>query len=201
MTTLPASLLIMASQEPAFSGVAENFFGSYFQRLSVLTASGSLAELEAAAKLVDETSRAGGQIIVLGNGGSAAIASHVAVDLVKAAGRRARTFHDPSLMTCFANDFGFEEWMAEAVTRFADPVDGLIAISSSGESADIVQAAERALDMGMPVLALSGFSPTNRLRGLGDVSLWADSTEYNMVEITHQNWLLAIVDYLIAIDA
>ena len=176
------------------------FFTGYFAELAAQAVRASSSNLLKAADLVDRVSANGGKVLVVGNGGSAAIAAHVAVDLVKAAGRRAMTFNEPSLLTCYSNDFGYSDWVAEAISSFADAGDVAILISSSGESDNIVNGAARALEMGLSVLTLSGFDATTRLRTLGEVSLWVDGSFYNVVEITHQTWLLAVVDYLIERD-
>lgn len=176
------------------------FFTGYFAELAAQAVRASSSNLLKAADLVDRVSANGGKVLVVGNGGSAAIAAHVAVDLVKAAGRRAMTFNEPSLLTCYSNDFGYSDWVAEAISSFADAGDVAILISSSGESDNIVNGAARALEMGLSVLTLSGFDAANRLRTMGDVNLWVDSSSYNVVEITHQTWLLAVVDYLIERD-
>ena len=128
------------------------------------------------------------------------MASHTAVDLTNAAGRRALTFHDPGLITCLANDYGYGQWVAKALDLHADEGDTAILISSSGQSENILNGAERASEIGLSVLTLSGFSASNPLRSMGDVNLWANSSTYNSVEITHQVWLLAIVDCLIERD-
>jgi len=73
----------------------------------------------------------------------------------------------------------------------------LILISSSGQSKNIINSAIKGKQMNIPVITLSGFMHDNPLRGLGDINLWVDSTDYNIVETTHQVWLLSIVDYLI----
>ena len=175
-----------------------SFFDRYFGELAGLVAAVETVDLLAAADLVRATHHEGGKVILVGNGGSAAIAGHLTVDLVKAVGIRAVNFNDPSLITCFGNDFGYDRWVAEALKVHADPGDLVILISSSGESDNILNAATTAEEMGLRQLVLSGFSPANRLRGYGEVSLWVDSTSYNHVENTHQVWLLAVVDYLIA---
>ena len=72
-----------------------------------------------------------------------------------------------------------------------------IMISSSGQSANILNGARQAIEMKLPLLTLSGFRADNPLRFLGNVNLWVDSTSYNIVEMTHHVWLLAIIDYLI----
>ena len=110
----------------------ESFFDRYFGELAGLVADVDTAALLAAADLIRVTDSEGGKVILVGNGGSAAIAGHLAVDLVKAAGIRAVTFNDPSLITCFGNDYGYDRWVAEALKAHADPGDLVILISSSG---------------------------------------------------------------------
>jgi len=137
------------------------------------------------------------KVILAGNGGSAAIASHVSVDLTKNAGVRAISFNESDLITCFANDFGYQDWLAKAIEFYADPGDVAVLISSSGQSQNIVNAAHCARASDLTVLTLSGFKDTNPLRELGDQNLWVNSTSYNIVETVHQAWLLACVDYII----
>ena len=128
------------------------------------------------------------------------MASHVAVDLTKTAGIRAINFNEADLLTCFANDYGYENWVVKALEFYADPGDLAVLISSSGASQNIIKGAEKANAMGLAVISLSGFSPDNPLRRLGKLNLWAASDSYNIVEMTHHVWLLAIVDYLIESD-
>ena len=135
-----------------------------------------------------------GKVIVIGNGGSAAMASHVAVDLTKAAQLRAISFNETSLITCFANDYGYENWPKQALLSYADSNDVLVLISSSGQSANIVNAAIQAKDMNIPVITFSGFDVNNPLRKLGVLNFWVDSKSYNIVEMTHHVWLVAIID-------
>lgn len=176
------------------------YFEKYFSELTRLFDTVTPDDLIAAAEVIDTASSAGRKTIVVGNGGSAGIASHVAVDLVKAAGRRAVAFHDPALITCYANDYGYGNWVAEAMNSYADPGDVAVLISSSGQSENIVNGAKAASEIGLSTITLSGFEESNSLRSMGEVNLWVDSCVYNEVEITHQVWLLAIVDYLIEQD-
>ncbi|MDX2202377.1 MAG: SIS domain-containing protein [Hyphomicrobiaceae bacterium] len=129
-----------------------------------------------------------------GNGASAAIASHLANDFTKAVGVRASTFHDPALLTCFGNDYGFDNWLSEAVTKFGESGDVLVLISSSGRSANIVRAAEAAKAAGMHVVALTGPRPSERLVAVSDVSLMIQSEIYNVIENCHMMALCAVVD-------
>jgi D-sedoheptulose 7-phosphate isomerase len=125
------------------------------------------------------------------------MASHVAVDFTKAAGIRAINFNEADLITCFANDYGYEHWVAKALEAYVDPGDLAILISSSGKSPNMLNGARQAKAMGVSVITVSGFLPDNLLRKLGDLNLWADSCEYNIVEMTHHVWLVAVIDYLI----
>jgi D-sedoheptulose 7-phosphate isomerase len=135
-------------------------------------------------------------VYVIGNGGSAAVASHLVNDLVKVAHMRASTLHDPSLLTCLANDYGYDNAYAQALVRMALPGDVLIAISSSGRSMNIRNAAAQLWGKGGTVVTLSGFSPENALRGLGDLNVWVDSSDYGMVEVGHQFILHHLSDRL-----
>jgi D-sedoheptulose 7-phosphate isomerase len=145
-----------------------------------------------------KASTSGKKAIVVGNGGSAAIASHVSVDLTKNAGIRSVNFNESDLITCFANDYGFEQWVAKAVEFYGDEGDVFIAISSSGSSMNMLNGCEAAKRKKFAsVITLSGFESDNPLRQLGDINLWVDSKAYNFVENIHQVWLLAIVDLII----
>ena len=175
-----------------------SFFPDYFEAINQTVKSIDSKSLEKIALLVKAISNNSKKIILVGNGGSAAMASHVAVDFTKAAQVRAINFNEADLITCFANDYGYEKWVVEALSAYADPGDLAILISSSGKSPNIVNGAVKAKQMGLKVVTLSGFDQGNPLRKLGDIELWADSSAYNVVEMTHHIWLLAIVDYVIA---
>ena len=143
--------------------------------------------------LVTDTHRRGRKIIFAGNGASAAISSHAAVDFTKAAGIRAVNFNEADLITCFANDFGYDRWIEKALDFYADSGDLVTLISSSGRSPNVVRAAEHARAKGLTVVGLTGFEPDNPLRQLADLDLW-----YNVIETTHQTWLLLVCDLIIA---
>ena len=136
------------------------------------------------------------KVIIAGNGGSAAIASHCAVDFTKQAGVRCINFNEADLITCFANDFGYEWWLQKAISFYGDSGDTVILISSSGKSPNIINAAKYSVESGMHVVTLSGFSEDNLLKTLGQINLWVNSSSYNIVEMTHQIWLLAVCDMI-----
>lgn len=172
------------------------FFLDYFQKISAVIKIVDFELLERSTKLISDAGKRGGKIIFVGNGGSAAMASHLSVDLTKAAHIRAINFNEADLLTCFANDYGYEHWVARALEAYADEGDMVVLISSSGRSPNIINGAVQARRMGLPVITLSGFAGDNPLRQLGDVNFWCDSEAYNVVEMTHHVWLLAIVDYI-----
>ena len=140
----------------------------------------------------------GNKAIIVGNGGSAAIASHFSVDLTKNARIRCVNFNEADLITCFANDYGFDNWMKEAVNFYGDEGDVLIAISSSGKSKDIINGCISARENNFSkIVTFSGFDENNPLNNYGDLNFWIDSKAYNFVENIHQFWLLAVVDLII----
>ena len=172
------------------------FFSSYFANISSEINTFDSRLLEAAAELICSANAKGGKIIFVGNGGSAAMASHLSVDLTKAAGVRAINFNEADLLTCFANDYGYEQWVARALEAYADKNDVVVLISSSGKSPNIINGATQVRKMGLPLITFSGFRSDNPLRGLGDINFWCGSEAYNVVEMTHHVWLLAVVDYI-----
>lgn len=135
-------------------------------------------------------------VYVIGNGGSAAVASHIVNDFVNQAALKALTLHDAALLTCMANDYGFEHCYANVLKKIASADDILIAISSSGQSKDIINASAAMHDSGGQVITLSGFQDQNPLRLLGDANVWLNSSNYGEVEIGHLFWLHAIADEL-----
>jgi D-sedoheptulose 7-phosphate isomerase len=148
-------------------------------------------------KLIYEVKQNGGKIIIAGNGGSASIASHVSVDFTKAMGINTICFSDASLITCFANDYGYEHWLENAIKFYAKKQDLVILISSSGNSMNIINAAEKCKEMNLPLITFSGFLQDNPLRSLGDLNFWVDSKSYNIIEMTHQYWILSAMDFII----
>ncbi len=140
----------------------------------------------------------GNKGLIFGNGGSAAIASHFSVDLTKNASVRCLNFNESDLITCFSNDYGFENWIAKAVEFYGDQGDVLIVISSSGKSKNMINATTAAKAKKFSkIVTLSGFEENNPLRISGDINLWVNSKAYNFVENLHQIWLLALVDLVI----
>ena len=138
------------------------------------------------------------KIIIFGNGGSAAISSHFSVDMTKNANIRCINFNEPDLITCFSNDFGYDNWLSNSIKFYGDKGDILIAISSSGKSKNIVNGCAAAKKKKFSkIITLTGYSINNPVMKKGDINLWINSKAYNFIENIHQFWLLLLVDLVI----
>ncbi|MDX2073981.1 MAG: SIS domain-containing protein [Alphaproteobacteria bacterium] len=143
---------------------------------------------------VRATHNNGNKLMFIGNGGSAGIASHMAIDYSKNGGIRSMAFNDGAALTCLGNDLGYENVFAKQVELHARPGDLLIAISSSGKSVNILKAADVARERGCTVYTFSGFSADNPLRNYGELNFYVDSGEYGFVEISHLALIHSILD-------
>lgn len=132
-----------------------------------------------------ETGGSAPKAMIIGNGGSAAIASHIQNDMCKAVGAPAMVFNEPALLTALANDDGYDTAFRQMAEIWAGPGDLLMAISSSGKSVNILGAVEAACSRGCRVITFSGFSPDNPLRGMGDLNFHVSSDSYGLVEVAH----------------
>ena len=138
------------------------------------------------------------KVMIFGNGGSAAIASHVSVDLTKNAGIRSVNYNEADLITCFSNDFGYSRWIEKAIEFYGKSSDILVLISSSGRSQNMINACNAAKKKKISkIITLTGHDKENPLSKLGDINLWIDSKAYNFIENTHQLWLLTLCDLII----
>ena len=138
------------------------------------------------------------KIIIFGNGGSSAISSHFSVDITKNANIRCVNFNEPDLITCFANDYRYENWLSNSIKFYGDQGDLLIAISSSGKSKNIVNGCIAARKKKFSkIITLTGHKKNNPVMKKGDINLWINSKAYNFIENIHQFWLLLLVDLLI----
>jgi D-sedoheptulose 7-phosphate isomerase len=182
---------------------SEQYFSEFtalFNRIEVTNArkiSLSLHEgIEQAKNLIIEQAAAQKKIIFIGNGGSAAIAEHEALDYWRNGGIPALCFNDSVLLTCVSNDFGYEQVFAKPVSMFAEAGDVLVAISSSGKSANIINGAQMGCQKKCRIITLSGFRADNSLRQMGDLNFFVPSSSYGFVEIGHLTILHCIVDWI-----
>lgn len=141
-----------------------------------------------------EAHDAGNKIMFVGNGGSAGISSHLAIDFSKNGGLRAMAFNDPSAMSCLGNDLGYENVFAKQIELHGRSGDLLVAISSSGRSPNILKAVKAARATNCKVVTFSGFTEDNDLRSAGDVNFFVRSKEYGFVEVAHLALCHAVLD-------
>lgn len=175
----------------------KQWLAEYFERYQkVLFGVDVRAQLVQLRDLIKTAQSHGKKVIMAGNGGSAAIASHCAVDFTKCAGVRCVNFNEADLITCFANDYGYERWVEKALEFYADQGDLVILISSSGKSPNMVNAGQYACARGLTLVTFTGFSENNPLRMLGQLNFWVESQTYNIIEMTHQIWLLSVCDLI-----
>ena len=137
----------------------------------------------------------GNSIYLIGNGGSSGIVSHASVDLLNSCNIKAFPLTDNSQITCFANDYGYENVFSKQLETLLTTGDILITVSSSGKSNNIINAAATASQKEIFLITLSGFSEDNTLRKSGDINLWSDSGTYGIVEIGHAFLLHFITDF------
>ena len=172
------------------------YITNYLNKLSNLIRGIDQGDLLKISKIIKQVNKNKKKVILVGNGGSAAMASHVSVDLTKMCKIRAVNFNEADLLTCFSNDYGYENWVQKALSFYADKGDLLICISSSGESKNIIKGAKFAKKIGCKVITLTGFDQKNKVRKIGDINLWLNSKNYNLIEMTHHTWLLVVVDFI-----
>ena len=134
------------------------------------------------------------KIMFAGNGGSAGITSHMAIDFWKNGKVRATAFNDPSLLTCLSNDISFEKVFSTPIEMFADSGDIAMCISSSGSSKNILNAAEQAAKSTCFVITFSGFNTENPLKKMGDINFFVPAFSYGFVEVLHNYIIHCILD-------
>jgi D-sedoheptulose 7-phosphate isomerase len=135
--------------------------------------------------LTDPAIREGRGIFFIGNGASASMASHFAADLGKNGNLRTYTFTDLSLITALANDTSYENVFTDPIRRYMEPRDLLVAISSSGNSPNIVNAVRMALERGSSVVTISGMRLDNAIRSMGLLNVHVPAPEYGLAESAH----------------
>ena len=157
-----------------------------------------ILDLIKVSEIITKANNTGKKILIFGNGGSAAIASHFSVDLTKNARIRCVNFNESDLLTCFSNDFGYEKWVEKCIEYYGDEHDVVILISAGGNSENMINGAKKAKEMKFDkIITLTGNDKDNKLSKLGDVNFWIESKAYNLIENAHQALLLSLVDLII----
>lgn len=150
--------------------------------------------------LFTEHKRRQSQVFFFGNGGSAAIASHMAADFMKNGGMNTMSLYDSAVMTCMGNDYGYEYVFSRPMQFLAKKGDLAVAISSSGNSPNIINAILAAKEKGAKVITFTGFLETNKARQLGSINVYVPCEKYGMVESIHNLILQQAVDLILERD-
>lgn len=140
--------------------------------------------------------KASTNMFLFGNGGSSGIVSHAAVDFMNACGFRAMALTDNSLLTCQANDFGYENVFRQPLKTMLREGDVVLGVSSSGKSPNIINGCTYAHENGAYVITFSGFKADNPLRQTGDINFWLGAEDYGVVEIGHSLLIHILTDEL-----
>ena len=169
-------------------------FENYKNSINLVLSKISEDQLIQSIKLIKKTIKNKVKIYIVGNVGSASIASHVSVDFAKVARVPSATFNNANLITCFSNDYGYENWVTEAIKAYMTKNDMIILISSSGTSKNIVNAAKYCKKRSIDLITLSGFKKNNLLSKYGIVNFHIESAQYNFIEMSHHIILVFLVD-------
>ncbi len=186
----------------------DNYVKEYYEKIRDLTGSIEVTSKSSekssfydgvyqAAELIKKQTSLGKKLIFIGNGASATISSHQATDFWKNGGMRAIAFNDAALITCLSNDIGYKYVFEKSIEMFADDGDILVAISSSGQSENIIEGAMAAQKKNCEIITLSGFSAENPLKGMGGINFYVPSDSYGHIEILHHSICHCILEYII----
>lgn len=154
------------------------------------------SKVKIAAKLFKNIKRKNSKVIIVGNGGNSSTANHASNDFTNYAKIEAVNFNDHNLITCFANDFGYENWVKKALNYYCKKNDIVILLSAGGNSKNIINAAKYCLKKRIKLITLSGIDNKNRLKKYGKVNFFVNSKNYNIVETIHLAILLTIIEDL-----
>ncbi len=146
---------------------------------------------------ISDIHKSRGKLIFVGNGASASLASHAATDFTKQAKIPSIAFNDHNLITALSNDYGYDNWVKKALEFYAEPSDMVIFISVSGESRNLINGLNYALEESICTASLTGASSLNSLKNKSKYSLWVNSKAYNIVESIHTIWITLIIDLFV----
>ena len=174
----------------------KNFYNNYFKIFKniISFSEENLEKIIKIEKLILKVKKDKKKILIFGNGGSAAIASHFSIDCNNKLKIKCLNFNEASILTCFSNDYGYENWVKKALEQFSEKGDLVILISSSGESKNMTSASRFTKNKKIKTITLTGFNKKNTLSRSGYINIWINSKIYNFVENSHQVLLLSIID-------
>lgn len=140
------------------------------------------------------------QLFFIGNGGSCAIASHMTADYMKNGGMNTYSLYDNAVTTCMGNDYGYEQIFSKPMEFLVREGDLVVAISSSGNSSNILNAIETAHKKKATVITFTGFRADNKAKQMGDINVYVPCEKYGIVESIHNLILQQIVDLIMERD-
>lgn len=140
------------------------------------------------------------QVFFIGNGGSSAIASHMTADFMKNGGMNTYNLYDNAVTTCMGNDYGYEYIFSRPMDFLVKENDLVVAISSSGNSRNILNAIETASKKRAEVITFTGFSAENKAKQMGEINVYVPAAKYGIVESIHNLILQQIVDMIMERD-
>ncbi len=191
----------MTFPDEKFSSVA-GYADAYFAAVGKAQASVDRKKLTEALKLLDAAYERGATLYVCGNGGSASISNHLVCDHSK--GGQTDTDLRPKvvslatnieMITAIANDIAFDDVFVYQLRTLAEKGDVLLTISASGDSENVVRAAEWARKNGVKVISFTGFDG-GRTAKLADVNLHVAGDNYGVVEDAHQSLMHILAQYV-----
>lgn len=172
----------------------KSFYNSYFKKITNALFGVETNKIDSLYKLIIKTSRSKSTIFLFGNGANISTASHVATDFTKNAKIKTISPNDSNLITCFSNDYGFKNWIVKTLEYYTSKKDLVILLSASGQSKNLIKAAEYCRKKKITVVTITGFKKKNSLSKKGNLNLWIDSKAYNIVEIAQMGILLSMID-------
>lgn len=182
------------------------FVGLYFERLHEASKQVDRQSFERVKEVFLEAHKSGKRFYTMGNGGSAAIADHFLCDLSKGthvapkpAFKSICLSDNTGLLTAIANDFAYDQVFSKQLEYNLEPGDVVVMISSSGNSANVVNACEYAKKRGAKTVALVGFEG-GKLKQLADHVLWVPIKNYGIVEDVHQSLMHILTQYIYSIS-
>ena len=167
--------------------MTEDFFRKYFNILNQLFGKIDTKDISILYKLILKKSKKG-KILVFGNG------ANISKDMTKNGKINVQVFNDPNLITCFANDYGFDNWIKKAIEYYGNNNDLVILLSASGESKNLINAAKYCKSKKIHTASICGFKKNNSLSKYCKLNLWINSKSYNLIEICQTSILSSIID-------
>ena len=149
-----------------------DFFKKYYEDILKCIFKLDRKKINSIYELIKKTSKNKGTIYLAGNGGNSSTASHMSTDFTKNAKVRAISFNDTNLITCFSNDYGYENWLKAAIKYYVKSNDLVILLSVSGKSKNLINAANFCKKKKIKLVTITGAKKNNLLSTKGNINYW-----------------------------